>query len=145
METKDNAEFLTNQGWFEAVLDEPVILRGNSAIEVLGGFLGWIGERKIYVYGLQKGKYDNIDYRVVDSFATIPTVKVGNLTATTFEQTVNELLGDWETVDNQPLIEALCRYYFLNGESWDGLNIWDSNESIFKTAGKWAIESAVMQ
>lgn len=141
MKTKSSDQYLTNYEWFADVLnDESVILCYGSALECLELFTGYLGESEIDVYAKEKGIYENINYRIVDNFDGIETVKVGNLLCTSIDQTINDMLHDFDEIDEQALIEGLSRYYFMNGESFKGLKVLSENMEIFNRIKDWAIE-----
>lgn len=133
--------YLTNYEWFADTLkDENVILCYGSALECLELFTGYLGESEIDVYAKEKGIYENINYRIVDNFDGIETVKVGNLLCTSAEQTINDMLRDFDDIDEQALIEGLSCYYFMNGESFEHLKILPENMEIFNRIKEWAVE-----
>lgn len=141
MKTKSSDQYLTNYEWFADVLnDESVILCYQSALECLELFAGYVGEMEMDVYAKEKGIYENINYRIVDNFNDIETVKVGNLLCTSVDQTINDMLHDFDEIDEQALIEGLSCYYFINGESFKGLKVLSENMGIFNRIKDWAVE-----
>ena len=134
-------EFLTTRAWHTAVVgDEDVILRHTSALEHLQLFGGYVRERTIDVYARQPGPYDNINYCVVDTFDGIDTVRFGNILCTSVSQTLNDMLSDFDNIDEQSLVEGLSRYYYTHGKSFDGLSIQPENMERFNSIKDWAIE-----
>jgi hypothetical protein len=117
-----------------------VILCGVSALENLEMFTGYINETIIDVYAKTKGIYENINYIIVPDFDSIDYIKFGNVLCTTFEQTVNDMLGDFDNADTAALAESLANYYFSNNESFEGLNIKPQNADKFEQIKGWAIE-----
>ena len=55
-----------------------------------------------------------------------------NVCCTTFEQTINDMLSDFENTDEMALTEALSNYYYSHNESFDGLNIKPENRDTFE-------------
>jgi len=134
-------EFLTNRAWHRAVLSgEDVILRCTSALEHLELFFGYMREKTIDVYAKRKGRYENVNYHIVDTFDGIDTVHFGNILCTSVNQTFNDMLADFDNIDEQALIEGLAGYYFSHGESFDALSIRPENMELFNSIKDWAVE-----
>jgi hypothetical protein len=141
METANRGNYFTCREWFQDVLNgQNVVLCYTSAIECHGLFAGYLNEKQIDVYALEKGEYTNIDYYVVDSFNGIETVRFGCLVCTSINQTVNDMLADFDNIDEQSFIEGLGTYYYKNGKSFDNLEILPENLEQFNVIKDWAIE-----
>jgi hypothetical protein len=141
MMSESNGRYSSNIDWFRAVLgSENVILCHTSALECLQLFLGYANEKGIDVYAKSKGKYDNIHYRIVDSFDGIATVSAYGLLCTTVSRTVNDMLDEFENTDEQSLVEGLSDYFYLHNRSFDGLVIEPRNRELFETVKDWAVE-----
>jgi len=133
--------FITKVAWFKAVLgNEDVILCHTSAMECLQFFLGWLNEKTIDVYAKKSGIYENVNYRIVDTFDGIETVTIAGLRCTSMNQTVNDMLDDPHSIYDQPLIEGLADYYYENGESFDTLSIKPEYMERFNIVSEWAKE-----
>ena len=134
-------EFLTLRDWHEAVVSgQDVILRRTSALEHLELFSGYMREKRIDVYARQPGVYSNVNYHLVDTFDGIDVVRFGDVLCTSASQTVNDMLDDFDNVDEQSLVEGLSRYYYDHGKSFDGLHIRPENIERFNAIKDWAIE-----
>jgi len=134
-------EFLSAREWHRAVVGgRDMILRHTSALESLQLFNGYMREKKIDVYAKKQGEYENIHYGLVDTFDGIDVVRLDNLLCTSVNQTINDMLGDYENADELALIEGLSGYYFSHGESFDGLEIKPENRERFNAIKDWAIE-----
>jgi hypothetical protein len=141
MISSSSGEFLGNRTWFESVIGgQDVVLRHTSALECLELFPGYLNGKKIDVYAKTRGKYENINYAVVDSFDGLETVRIGGVRCTSASQTVNDMLDDFNNIDEQSLAEALCNYYFDHGESFEGLEIAPRNMARFEEIKDWAME-----
>ena len=139
--TASSGNYTTHRAWFLDVLKgENVILCRTSALECHGLFSGYLSEKQIDVYALERGKYLNIDYFVVDTFDGIEVVHFGHLACTSVNQTINDMLADFDNIDEQSFVEGLGSYYFLNGGSFNGLDIALQNMERFNTVKDWAIE-----
>ena len=141
MLSKTSDDFVTTRAWHRAVVGgRELILRRTSALEFLELFNGYIREKHIDVYAKQQGEYDNINYHIVDTFDGIDYVNIGNVLCTTANYTFNEMLEDYDNIDEQSLIEGLSKYYYLNNQSFDGITIKPENMEIFNNVKDWAIE-----
>jgi hypothetical protein len=136
---RNSDDYVSTEEWLEAVIDgDDLILRRTSALEYHQLFVGFVNEQLVEVFSLQPINEPNIDCCVVPSFDHIEYELIRQLKCTTVEFTVNEMLRDFDTVDPEPLIEALAHYYFSHNDSFDGLNIWNSNLPVFNEVKEWA-------
>lgn len=139
MLTKTSDEYISNRAWFQdALTEENVILRGVSALEYLQLFPGYAGEGRIDVYAKSKGKYDNINYYIVDNFDNIDFFLHGGIKCSGVSQAISDILLD-EDMDEQALVEALSRYYYMHNESFEGLGI-KVNLQKFNELKEWAVK-----
>jgi len=139
MITHPSSDYLTNIDWFKNVLNEDVILCHTSALECLSLFSGYMNESEIDVYSKAKGKYDNINYRVINDFEDIQITNISGILCTSVEQTINDMLSDFDETDEQALLEALNRYYFLNNCTFKNLIIRKENVAKFNLIKDFAI------
>ena len=141
MVTKSSAEYITHRQWLgDVVGGSGLILCYTSALECLNLFLGYLDETRIDVYAKERGEYENINYRIRDSLVNLDIIPVGNLLCTSINQTINDMLQDFNNIDEQSFLEALSNYYFRNSERFDGLVINPENMNLFNTVKQWALE-----
>ena len=141
MITLTSSDFLTARAWHRAVAgDKDIILRHTSALEFLELFGGYMREKTIEVYAKQRGEFENINYSLVNSFDGIDYGRYGNVLCTSVNQTFNDMLSNYDSIDEQSLVEGLSRYYYNNGESFAGLYIKPENIELFNSRKNWAIE-----
>ena len=95
-----------------------MIHRRTSALKFLELFGGYMGEIIIDVYATRPVEYENIDCCIVDSFDGIDYVRFGDVLCISVNQTINEMHGDYDNIDEQSLIEGLSHYSYLNGMSF---------------------------
>ena len=133
--------YLTTRAWHRAVVGgKDMILRCTSALEFLELFSGYMREEKIDVYAKRREEYENIDYHLVDSFDGIDYVRFDNVLCTSANQTFNDMLRDYNNIDEQSLVEGLSRYFYTHGMSFDELSINPENTEYFNSIKDWAIE-----
>ncbi|MCL2053171.1 MAG: hypothetical protein FWG90_01855 [Oscillospiraceae bacterium] len=141
MVTKTSNEYLTNRAWFrDTVGGSDVILCYTSALECLELFSGYLKGKDIDVYAKKQGAFDNINYRILETYDGIDVVKYGNVRCTSVNQTINDMLSDFDNIDEQSLVEGLSMYYHTHNESFDGLHIKPENTEKFNAIKDWAIE-----
>ena len=140
MKVLTSDDFLTTRDWHRAVVGgKDMILRYTSALEHLQLFSGYMREKMIEVYARQRGEYENIDYHVVDTFKNIDFVRIGDVLCTSVNQTVNDMLADFDNIDEQSLVEGLSKYFYINNNSFDKLFIKPENIERFNSVKDWAI------
>jgi hypothetical protein len=131
--TRVSEDYNSTRAWLrDTVTGDNLILRGVSALEYLQLFVGYINEKNIEVYAKEKGEFDNIDYQIIDSFDNVEFTKHGNLLCCTLNQTINDMLTDYENTDELALIQSLSNFYYENNESFKGLYIKPENIKIFE-------------
>jgi hypothetical protein len=141
MRINSRSNFTSNRQWFQNVLSgKDVVLCHTSALECLGQFPGYVNEEQIDVYAKAREPYENINWYVVDNFDSLEIVNIGDLRCTSLNQTVNDMLRDYNEIDEQSLIQALADYYYSNKESFDGLNIAPQHLERFNGIKDWAVE-----
>ena len=133
--------FLSAKYWHSAVVGgRDLILRRTSALEFLELFSGYMREKDIDVYAKERGEYENINYHIVDTFDDIDYIRFDNVLCTSVNQTFNDMLDDFDNIDEQSLVEGLSKYYYTHSKSFDGLVIKPKNREKFDYVKDWAIE-----
>lgn len=143
MFTKLSGDYISNRAWFKDVIGtdrEDMILCHTSALECLQLFSGYMNEKNIDVYAKKKGIYENVNYRIINDFNDVDKIQVGDLLCTSVNQTINDMLNDFDNTDEQALIQALSKYYHTNNNSFDGLIIKPENIDFFNHIKDWASE-----
>lgn len=131
MRTRTSDEYMSNRAWLrDVVAGQSLILRGTSALEYLELIDGYFGEDEIFVYSNAKGRFENINYTVTNSFELIEFVCYGDVLCSTFNQALNDMLSD-ELVDEQALCEALSNYYHLHNDSFENVKVNKENKERF--------------
>lgn len=138
MKSKSSDEFISNRAWFRNIFNgEDTILRGLSALEYLQLFVGYVGENEIEVYARNKGQYDNVHYHIISDFSEIDYIEHNGILCSTANQAFNDLMADYDNIDEQALVEALSKYYYNHNMSFRGLNI-QHNIVKFEELKSWA-------
>ena len=141
MQINNSGTYTTHLEWFRNALHgKNVVLSHTSALESLGLFTGYVNENQIDLYATEREPYENINYNIVTGFDGIETTIVGGVRCTTVNQTINDMLRDYDKIDEQALVQALSDYYHSHGESFDGLKIKPQYQSLFNSLKEWAVE-----
>lgn len=126
--------------------DSDVIFCHGSALDLLGLYTAYTFLGRIDVYAKEAGTKPYINYRVMTDFSGIDTVQVGSLTCTSINQTFNDMLSSYDTLesdlllDDEALAKGLSNYYHKHGETFEGLSIDPANAGHFEKIKPWAIE-----
>lgn len=136
-----STKYISNAEWLQDVVkNTDLILCGVSALEFLELFNGYVNETSIQVYAKSKGEFDNIDYTIVNSFDEIDYFNSNGVLCTSFNQTINDMLSDYDNIDELAFLEALSNYYFENNESFNNLKIKPENLIKFNQIKQLAID-----
>ncbi len=139
MQQKIRDNYRSNRAWLsDNIANKNVILRSVSALEYLQMFSGYHGETDIYVYSMEHNFNPYIKTTIVNSFDEIEYIRFGDVLCSTFDQAINDMLED-EDLDELALSSALGNYYYTHNNSYDGLNIKDSNADAFEHYKSWGI------
>lgn len=130
----DCNKYITNRAWLRACVGgNNLILRGVSALEYLELFVGYMNENSIDVYATEKGKYTNVNYHIVNDFNSIDYLSSNTVLCTSVNQTINDMLSEFDKTDELALTEALSNYYYSHNETFEGLNIQPKNMKVFNS------------
>jgi hypothetical protein len=141
MRIESRSNYASHHDWFHSVLSGlDVVLSHTSALECLELFDGYVNESQIDVYAIAPLPYENINCYIVDSFDNLDIVNIGGLRCTSVNQTVNDMLCDYDAIDEQSLAQGLSDYYHSNGQSFDGLIIDPQYADRFEAIRDWAVE-----
>ena len=141
MRVDTRSNYTSNREWFNSVLrGKDVVLCHTSALECLGQFPGYVNENQIDVYALMREPYENINWYLVDGFDGMEIVNIAGLRCTSLNQTVNDMLRDYDVIDEQSLVQGLSHYYYTNGNSFSGLDIAPQHADRFNAIKDWAVE-----
>lgn len=140
MKSITSEDYISTVEWLKTVVQDcELILCEVSALEYLELFNGYMNESKIQVYAKDKGQFSNMEYNVVDSFDGIDYFVSDGVMCTTLNQTINDMLANYDNIDELAFLEALSNYYFSNNNSFDNLVIKSKNIGLFNQLKEKAI------
>jgi hypothetical protein len=120
--------------------DQDWIYCHETALQCMGLHFTYIIDDHIDVYAKEKGEFENVNYRIVDSFDNIDAVPFRGIWYTSFNQTFNDMLADPMYIGDAIFLEALAKYYYRHNQSFDCLCIKEENKEMFELVKGWAID-----
>ena len=118
--------YIGSLSWLRAVRDcigEDVVFALAQALMCQGSFGGRNNEYIVWVYGDESlNRFNGVAVlgRKVSPFCVL---EKNGLRFTDLNRTISDALANESILDMQGVTEAVSRYYFSNGESFEGLSI----------------------
>lgn len=118
--------YIGSLSWLRAVRDcigEDVVFALDQALMCQGSFGGRNNEYIVWVYGDESlNRFNGVAVlgRKVSPFCVL---EKNGLRFTDLNRTISDALANESILDMQGVTEAVSRYYFSNGESFEGLSI----------------------
>ena len=136
-------DFVGAISWLKAVRDclgESVVFAVDEALMCQGSFGGRSDEYVVWVYGDDSvTKYNGVV--VLGNHISPHHIKNRNgLLYTDFNRTVYDAFANESILDMQGITEAVSRYYYSNGDSFDGIFIAPEYQDRFERLANEAIE-----
>ena len=118
--------------------DAPCILAYDTAADYLGLWSGSMNPLTAKIYVCKPLYIEGTTEYPLPSFDAVEHENRLGLLCTTVNQTINDLLR--ADGDNQIIQESLSKYYYKNGESFEGLVIRPELRGLFDRYKDWALE-----
>jgi len=136
-------DFIGAVAWLKAVqscIGEGVVFALDSALMCQGIFGGRSDEYVVWVYA-DDAVTDYNGVVVLGNWISSYNVqsKTG-LNYTNFSRTISDAFANETILDMQGITEAVSRYYYSNGESFDGIAVAPEYQERFETLAREAIE-----
>lgn len=136
-------DFIGAISWLKAVRDcigEPIVFALDEALMCQGSFGGRSDEYIIWVYGDDSlTRFNGVV--VLGNHISSHNVKNRNgLLYTDFNRTVTDSFANESILDMQGITEAVSRYYYTNGESFDGIFVAPEYQEKFEHLANEAID-----
>lgn len=137
------SDYIGAISWLKAVRDcigEPVVFALDEALMCQGNFGGRSDEYVVWVYGNDSlTRFNGVV--VLGNHISPHNVKSRNgLQYTDFNRTVYDAFANEAILDMQGITEAVSRYYYSNGGSFDGIFIAPEYQDRFEMLANEAIE-----
>ena len=137
------SDYVGATSWLKAVsesLGDEIVFALDEALMCSGSFGGRSDEFIIWVYGDDRlTRYNGVT--VIGNYVSPINVREKNgLKFTDFNRTLSDAFANESILDMQGTIEALSRYYYSNGESFQGLSVAPEYQDRFDSLANEAIE-----
>ena len=137
------SDYIGAMSWLQAVRDclgENVVFALDQALMCQGNFGGRSDEFIVWVYGDDSATQFN-GVVVLGNYISSHSVKNRNgLLYTDFNRTVYDAFSNESILDMQGITEAVSRYYFSNGDSFDGIFVAPEFQDRFDRLANEALE-----
>jgi transcriptional regulator with XRE-family HTH domain len=127
--------YIGSLSWLRAVRDclgEDVVFALDQALMCQGNFGGRNNEYIVWVYGDESlNRFNGVAVlgRKVSPFCVL---EKNGLRFTDLNRTISDALANESILDMQGVTEAVSRYYFSNGESFEGLSVTPEYQEAFE-------------
>jgi len=128
-------DYIGSLSWLKAVRDcigEDVVFALDQALMCQGSFGGRNNEYIVWVYGGESlNRFNGVAVlgRRVSPFCVL---EKNGLKFTDLNRTISDALANESILDMQGITEAVSRYYFSNGESFEGLSVTPEYQDAFE-------------
>lgn len=136
-------EYVGAFSWLKAVAEhmgEDCVFALDEALICQGDFGGRSDEFLIWAYGNETLKRFNGVAILGNSISPFDVQERNGIKYTTFNRTLNDSFANEQILDMQGITEALSRYYYSNGESFDGIFVAPEYQDRFEELSRDAIE-----
>lgn len=137
------SEYLGAVAWLKAVrdcIDEPVIFALDEALMCQGGFGGRSDEYLVWLYGNDTVTRFNGVVLLGNHISSHHVKSRNGLRYTDFNRTIYDAFANEKILDMQGITEAISKYYYANGDSFEGIFVPPEYQDRFDLLAKDAIE-----
>ena len=135
--------YIGSVAWLKSVRDcigEDIVFALDQALMCQGNFGGRNDEYIVWVYGDESlDRFNGVAVlgRKVSPFSVL---EKNGLKFTDLNRTISDALANESILDMQGITEAVSRYYFSNGESFEGLSVTPEYQEAFERLAQDARE-----
>ncbi len=118
------SDFIGATAWLKAVRDcvgEPIVFALDEALMCQGYFGGRSDEYLVWAYGSDSLTRFNGIVILGNQISSYYVEEKNGLEYTNFNRTLSDALANESILDMQGITEAVSRYHFSNGDTFDGL------------------------
>ncbi|MCD7847992.1 MAG: helix-turn-helix domain-containing protein [Oscillospiraceae bacterium] len=129
--------------WLQAVsecIGEPFVFALDEALMCQGNFGGRSNEFVVWGYGSDNLSRFNGIALLGNHVSSYCVQEKNGLKFTDFNRTIADALANEFILDMQGTIEALSRYYYRNGDSFDGLSVAPEYQQDFEKLAEAAVD-----
>ncbi len=135
------SDYIGAFSWLKAVRDqlgEDVVFALDEALMCQGSFRGRSDEYIVWVYGDDSLERFNGVVVLGNEISPYNVKEKNGLRFTEFNRTISDALANEDILDMQGITEAVSRYYYANGESFEGLFVAPEYQKGFERIAKEA-------
>lgn len=128
--------------WLRAVRDcigQPVVFALDEALMCQGSFGGRSDEYLVWVYGADSVTKFNGVAILGNQISPIDVQNKNGLSFTSFNRTLSDALANESILDMQGITEAVSRYYYVHGNSFEGIFVSPEYQRQFERLAQDAI------
>jgi len=136
-------DYVSALSWLRAIQDiigEPIVFALDEALMCQGSFGGRSEEFIVWVYGDDKVSRYNGVVVLGNRISQYSVREKKGLRFTDFNRTVSDALANEAILDMQGITEAVSKYYYSNGESFEGLFVAPEYQDGFEKLAKEAVD-----
>lgn len=136
------SDYIGATSWLKAVRDcigEPVVFALDEALMCQGSFGGRSDEFLVWVYGNDSLTRFNGVAVLGNHISPYYVESKNGLDYTNFNRTLSDALANESILDMQGITEALSRYYYRNGDSFNGIFVAPEYQAQFEKLADEAI------
>lgn len=129
--------------WLKAVrecIGEPIVFALDEALMCQGLFGGRSDEFVVWVYGEDSVTRFNGIALLGNRVSDYSVEEKNGLSYTNFNRTLADAFANESILDMQGITEAVSKYYYRSGESFDGISVTPEYQERFEKLAKEAIE-----
>ena len=129
--------------WLKAVQDnlgENVVFALDEALMCQGSFGGHSDEYVVWIYGEDKATQYNGVVQLGTHVSPYSIIEKNGLRFTNLNRTLSDALANEAILDMQGITEAISKYYYSNGESFEGLSVAPEYQYRFEKLAQDAVD-----
>lgn len=137
------SDYVGSLSWLKAIhecIGDDIVFALDEALMCQGNFGGRSDEFIVWVYGDDKASNYNGVVVIGNHVSPYNVKEKDGLKFTDFNRTISDAMANESILDMQGTIEALSKYYYTNGESFDGISIAPEYQDRFELLTNEAIE-----
>ena len=137
------SDYMGATAWLRAVhecIGETAIFALDTALMCQGNFGGRSDEYLVWVYGDDELSRFNGVVVLGNRISSHSVREKNGLRFTSFSRTISDALANESILDMQGITEAISKFYYRNGESFDGISVAPEYQDRFDRLASEAIE-----
>ena len=136
-------DYIGSVSWLNAVkncLGESVVFALDEALMCQGNFGGYSDEYIVWAYGdTTLAEYNGV-VLLGNNVSEYCTSERNGLKFTNLSRTINDAFANEDILDMQGITEAVSKYYYKNGNSFEGISVAPEYQERFETLAREAID-----